>query len=240
MEPTTTQSPEDKIAELAQSNAIQQKVTELMLSLQENILSAFPRHALKHSVAPTDIQFAIRFDDLENGEGEIYYQVFVKWKPLEDRAHFGIDICGNDSLFPDPDTIQKQQIIEAYLVGINMMGITQPGKFHEYAEKYNIKVWSHIQAVFYLKDNTLFLGIYVNETENGVVKSKLKEKIDITAEFNLTKESAPQEEKVQIDNAPEQVQAESVATAAAQEQTAESVTQEETTAVNSAPDGFAK
>lgn len=231
-----------KVADLAQSDLIQQQTLKIITSLKDDLLKAFPRLAAKHEVEPEEIQLALRFADKESGEGEMYYQIFKKWQPLKNaageaiRAHFGMDICGEDSLLPPPEVMQKEALVGMYFLGVQMAHhVSEPGQFSKWAEKYSVTKWSNIQGIFYMKAGLLWFAVFVTDPETG--KSTMREKIDLFEIFEqFAKPASVEGEEFVVDQEEKEVkQVEAAATAIETTET-ETTT---VTATSAAPDGFA-
>lgn len=192
MEENNKAQNEQEQAQNEQNDQIQQEHMNMAMKMAEDLrkdlLNSFKKLAEKNETTEDKIQLGLRFHDLEEGEGKMYYQLMVGWKPLRE-ANFNRDFLGIEgkaAMFPD-DT-GKEAFINIYVLGYAPLKIK--GIFSTLAEKYKIQKWSELCGIFYKKDvdSPIKLGIFV------VMEGKMKkvETIDI---FNQDSEVAPEGEK---------------------------------------------
>jgi len=158
--------------------------------LREDLIRSFKKLAEQNNTSEDKIQLAIRFRDLEDGAGEMYFDLMVGWKSVRE-ANFVRDVLGiegKDALWGD-DT-GKEATVKIYCLGYPQPPYNIEGMFSIFAKKHGITVWSKMNAVFYkiTVDSQIKLGMFI--PQDGTLKKV--ETIDI---FNL---NAP------IDDAPVQ------------------------------------
>ena len=124
-------------------------VANLLTELKADLLGAFKRIALQNGTTEDKIQLALRFKDMPDSSGELYYQVMLNWKPLR-LASFNRDILGQEgaaAMFPDESG--KENFVRMYVLGLPMLHI--PGALEKVAIKYNVTKWSNVSGVFHRK-----------------------------------------------------------------------------------------
>lgn len=140
--------------------------------LQKSLRQSFFRLAQQEGADFFGIQMAIRMNDEPNGDGKMYFQILKRWRPVR-LANFSLDFLGNR----DPiDTTGYEKLVLLYLMGSDF-GI--PSHYAIIAEKYNVKKWSQISVVLYMKaehPEKVLVGVYI-ANEQGV--PEMKERINL-------------------------------------------------------------
>lgn len=164
-----------------QSGAISEEqldfVGKLLSDLKSDLLGAFKRLAAQNGTTEDKIQLALRFKDLPDNTGDLYYQVMLNWKPLR-VANFNRDFLGQEgtaAMFPDESG--KENFIKMYVLGMPMLHMD--GALEKVANKYKVPKWSMVSGVFHRKADSNIIKFTTYCVIDG--KNKDVETIDIFA-----------------------------------------------------------
>ena len=153
-------------------------VANLLSSLKTDLINSFARLAKQYETTEDKIQLALRFRDVADNTGELYYQVMVNWKPVRE-ANFNRDFLGQEgaaALFPDESG--KENFIRMYVLGFEPLHIE--GALEKVANQHNVAKWSFLSGIFHksVKTGAIKFSTYVvKEGRNEVVMT-----IDIFSE----------------------------------------------------------
>ena len=152
-------------------------VGKMLAELKADLLGEFKRRAEQNGTTEDKIQLALRFKDLPDNTGYLYYQVMLNWKPLR-VANFNRDFLGQEgaaAMFPDESG--KENFIKIYVLGMPMLHL--PGALEKVANKYNVPKWSMVSGVFHRKADSNIIKFTTYCVIDG--KNKDVDSIDIFA-----------------------------------------------------------